>query len=632
MMNKFFLLIVFLVLTAPIFAQSLSTKNKKAIDLYIEADNYRVRGQFDQAIRLLKQAIEKDKKFEEAFYRLAITQRSVGDLVSSSESFENALALCAFPLKQKTYYFLLGDNYLRKGFYDKAKNNLEKFLSIERPDKAKIDQALLWKTQAEYGLVHDHENLGYKTKALSDSVNRFPMQYFPTITADGQEIIFTVRYGSAHNDNEDIFVSHKDTYGKWQSPVSISENVNTEYREGACSISADGRHLILTICGLRGCDLYESKKEGEVWRKPVGLGAAVNSAGWEAQPSLSADGNELYFVSDRKGGMGGYDIWYSKKDSTGAWLRAINLGKSVNTKFDEIAPFIHVNNRNLFFASNGLPGFGGYDIYGSEKNGAQWQSPQNLGAPLNDFEDQYSFVVTSDGANAFYSREESRIKSKIYQTNIPKEIQVRSRGNVVRGVVTDSNTKRPLRARVELFDLKVNQKISVINSDSVSGNYLIVIPGQSEYALHVAEPGYLFYSLHFNYEERDQDQPLTIDIALQPIVRNAVTVLNNIFFDFNQSEIKPRSLSELDEVVKFLKENPIIRVEISGHTDNVGNENYNQQLSLKRAQSVVNYFSSKGIAVTRLAQVGFGSKKPIRPNDSEENRQVNRRIEFKIVE
>lgn len=615
----------------PVVSQTLSTKNKKAIDLYVEADNYRVRGQYDQAIRLLKQAIEKDNKFEEAFYRLAVTYRSAGDLALSSESFEQALGLTPYPLKQKVYLYFLGDNYLRSGQYEKSITNLDKFLAVEKTDRVKIDLAMIWKTQAAYGLAHLGENVGYKIRVLSDTVNKYPMQYFPAITADGEELIFTVRYGRAHNDNEDIFVSRKKD-GKWAEPVSISVNINTEYREGACSISADGRHLIFTICGPRGCDLYESKKEGEVWRKPVNLGTGVNSSGWEAQPSLSADGNELYFVSDRKGGIGGYDIWYSKKDSTGAWSRAINLGKSVNTKFDETAPFIHVNNRNLFFASNGLPGFGGVDIYVTEKTEGQWQGPKNMGAPLNDFEDQYSFVVTSDGGYAFYSREEGRTKSKIYQTNIPKEFQVSSRGNVVKGIVTDSKTKLALQANVELFDLKTNQKISVFNSDSVNGQYLIIVPGKSEYALHVAEPGYLFYSLHFNYEEKDQDHPLTIDIALQPMVKNAMTVLNNIFFDFNQSKIKPRSLSELDEVVKFLKDNPTIKVEISGHTDNVGNENYNQQLSLKRAQSVVNYFSFKGIPVTRLTQIGFGSKRPIKPNDSEENRQVNRRIEFKILE
>ena len=631
-MNRIVLTAGLLLFFTSVFSQALSTKNKKAIDLYIEADNYRVRGQFDQAIRLLNHAIERDQKFEEAYYRLGTIYRNAGILNSSSESFEKALALTPYPLKQKIYLFSLSDNYLRSGQYQQAKSDLEKFLVIERTDKAKIDQALLWKIQTEYGLAHQGENLGYQIKVLNDTVNKYPMQYFPAITAEGQQLIFTVRYGRLHNDNEDIFISRKNKLGKWQEPVSISPTINTAYREGACSISADGRHLIFTICGPTGCDLYESKKEGEVWHKPVSLGLSVNSSGWEAQPSLSADGNELYFVSDRKGGLGGYDIWYSRKDSTGAWTKATNVGLPVNTKFDEIAPYIHVNNQNLYFASNGLPGFGGFDIYSSEKTDSQWQRPINMGAPLNDFEDQYSFVVTSDGLNAFYSREEGRTKSKIYQTTIPQEFQVHSRGNIVSGTVSDNKTKKPCQAEVELFDLKTNQRISVSQSDSINGRYLVVVPGKSQYALHVSEPGYLFYSLHFNYEEKDQDQPLVIDIALQPIAKNATAVLDNIFFEFNKSDINQRSYPELDEVVNFLKENPKIKVEISGHTDNVGEETYNQQLSLKRAQSVVNYFLSKGINSSQLTQTGYGSQRPLRPNDTEANRQVNRRIEFRIVE
>lgn len=621
----FFACILHSILT---FSQGLSTRNKKAIELYNEADNFRVRGQYDQAIKLLKLAIEKDKKFEEAYYRLGTTYRSAGDRKASNSSFELGLALTNYPIKQKVYYGSIGDNYLRSGQYEKAKVNFEKFLSIEKTDKTKIDQVSLWKSQADYGLAHQNENVGYRIRPLSDTVNLYPMQYFPAISADGQELIFTVRYGPAHDDNEDIFISRM-ANGKWLPPVSLSPVINTEYREGACSISADGRHLIFTICGPRGCDLFESKKEGDVWKRPVNLGPNVNSAAWEAQPSLSADGNELYFVSDRKGGVGGYDIWYSKKDSLGRWKKATNLGKPVNTKFDEIAPYIHVNNRNLYFASTGFPGFGGFDIYVSEKD-QQWQEPKNLGAPLNDFEDQYSLIVTSDGANAFYSREEGRMKSKIYQSSIPKERQVHSRGNLVKGIVTDGQTQKPIPAVVELFDLKKNEKISIFSSDSINGQYLIVVPGKSEYALHVSEPGYLFYSLHFNYEDKDLEQPLLINIALQPIRKNAVTILNNIFFEFNKFDISPRSFTELDEVVKFLNENPGIKVEISGHTDNVGIESYNQQLSLRRAQSVVDYFLMKGIPKTRLSQVGFGSKKPVNPNDTEENRQVNRRIEFRI--
>lgn len=624
----FYLPVLLLIAHSVVFAQALSTKNQKAIDLYNQADNFRVRGQFDQAIKLLKQAIDKDKKFEEAYYRLGTTYKTAGDRNSASEWFEKGLALTSFPMKQKTYLGMMGDNYLRSGQYEKARANLEKFLAIEKADRTKIDHAILWKAQAEYGLAHQNEDQGYSIKALSDTVNKHPMQYFPAITADGQELIFTVRYGNGHDDNEDIFVS-KNVNGKWLTPTSLSANINTDYREGACSISADGRHLIFTICGPRGCDLYESKKEGDVWRRPVSLGPNVNTAGWEAQPSVSADGNELYFVSDRKGGVGGYDIWYSKKDSLGRWMRAVNAGRSINTKFDEIAPYIHVNNRNLYFASNGLPGFGGFDIYVSEKN-RLWQEPKNLGARLNDFEDQYSFVVTSDGSNAFYSREEGRMKSKIYHATIPKELQIRSRGNVVKGMVTDAVTKKPIGSDVELFDLNTNQRISVFASDSVNGQYLIVIPGKSEYALHVSEPGYLFYSLHFNYEEKDQDRPVVIDIVLQPITKNAVTILNNIFFEFNKFEINPKSFTELDEVVKFLNDNATIKVEISGHTDNVGDENYNQLLSQKRAKSVVDYFFSKGISPSRVTQIGYGSKRPLRSNDTEENRQANRRIEFKI--
>lgn len=612
------------------FSQTLSTKNKKAIDLYNEADNYRVRGQLNQAIKLLKQAIDKDGKFEEAYFRLGIVYRGAGDRAASSNSFEKGLALVSnYVVKQKVYYAALGDDYLRRGLYEKAKFNFEKFLAIEKTDKSKIDLVALLKSQSEYGLTHQNENLGYTIKPLSDTINKYQMQYFPTITADGQELFFTRRLGINDNDDEDIVVSLNKN-GVWGDPSTISENINSRSDEGTCTISADGRYMIFVARDAYGhTDLFESRRKGNEWTAPVNLGILVNSTVWDSQPSLSADGRELYFVSARKGGVGGRDIWYSKKDSLGKWIRAVNVGKPINTKYDEEAPYIHVNNRNLFFASNGLPGFGGYDIYVSEKD-QQWQEPKNLGAPLNDFEDQYSFTVTSDGMKAFYTREQPGMKSKIYETTIPKELQIQSRGNIVKGTVTDSQTKKPIPSDVELFDLKANKRISMFTSDSVNGHYLIVVPGKSEYALHVSEPGYLFYSLHFNDEEKDQDQPLTIDIALQPIKKNAVTVLNNIFFEFNKYEINPKSFTELDEVVKFLKDNPTIKVEISGHTDNVGNESYNQQLSLKRAQSVVEFLSSKGIAPTRLAQVGYGSKKPIKPNDSEENRQVNRRIEFKI--
>lgn len=629
-MHKSLHFLIFLLLSASTaFAQNFSTKNKKAIDLYLQADNFRVRGQFPQAIKLLQQAIEKDNRFEEAYYRLGAIYERV-DRRLASTAFEQGLKLASSPVTQKAYRWAMGENYLRSGFYDLAKASLEGYLVAEKTDKVKIDKALLWKSQAEFALAHTNVNAGYIVKPLSDTVNKFPMQYFPVVTADQQQLFFTRRLGTGADD-EDIVVSQKNN-GRWTSPNPISQKINTKSNEGSCSVSADGRYMIFVAGDINGhTDLYEARKVGDDWSQPRNLGANINSPYWDSQPSLSADGQELYFVSARKGGIGGSDIWYSRKDSVGKWMRAVNLGNTINTKFDEESPFIHVNNRNLFYASNGLPGFGGYDIYMSELGGSGWQQPTNLGAPLNDYEDQFSFVVTSDGKSALYSREEAGMKSKIYQTSVPKEFQIKSKGNVVKGFVVDAQSKKPIGSEVELFDLKTNKRISVYASDSINGNYLIVIPGKSEYALHVSEPGYLFYSLHFNYEVKDQEQPLIINIALQPIQKNAVTILNNIFFESNKYEVTAKSIPELEEVVKFLNANPSTKVEISGHTDNVGDEKYNQLLSQKRAQSVIDYFLNKGIASDRLTKIGYGSKSPIQPNDTEEHRQANRRIEFKIL-
>ncbi len=650
-------LCAFIAISSHSFSQEpLTTKSKKAIELYISADNFRVRGQFDQAIDLLNQAIAKDSKFEEAYYRLGLTYRSASNLAMAAENFEKGLLFTQDPRKQKTYAFILGESYLRQGKYDQSLLNLNKFLLLEKADKPKIEQAKVWKSQCEFSVQHQNEKLPYQIKPLSDTVNAYPMQYFPTITADEKELIFTIRFGNAHDDNEDIVVSKKEPSGRWGKPISLSDQINSNFREGASTISADGRKLIFTICGPRGCDLFESLKVGSNWSKPVNLGAGVNSAGWEAQPSLSADGNELYFVSDRKGGAGGYDIWYSKKMEDGAWGKAINLGKTINTPFDEIAPFIHVNNQNLYFASNGLPGFGSYDIFVSERIDVfpspsvaspspglprsfagdrvgvrSWGQPSNMGAPLNDFEDQYSFTVTSDGQAAYYSKEEGRNKSKIYFTPIPKQFQVTRKGNVVKGLVTDAKTKMPLKAEIELKELKTEQIISKTVSDSITGEYLIVVPGKSEYALYANKRGYLFSSLNFNYEENDLDKPLVLNIELQPIGKDASVVLNNIFFEFDKFELQEKSKAELNEVVLFLKNNPTIRIEIGGHTDNSGMEPYNQQLSLKRAISVGSYLKANGVLAERVKERGYGSQRPINHNDSEENKRFNRRIEFKIL-
>ncbi len=613
-----------------------STTSKKAIGLYLDADNFRVHGEFDKAIDLLNQAISKDKNFEEAYFRLGLTFKNKEDIKLSCENFEKGLSLTTDAKRQKNYQYELGENYLSLGSYLKCKEILNQFLQLEKMNNKKIDQASLWLLQADYALAHANEKLDYKNQVLSDSVNSYPNQYFPALTADNQELLFTVRYGSGTSDNEDIVISRKDKKGEWTKPVSISDQINSKLQEGACSVSADGHQLIFTMCGgvtYGRCDLFESKKVGEIWSRPTNLGPLVNSPEWEGQPSLSADGRVLYFSSSRKGGLGGYDIWMATKDEAGKWTKAQNLGNQINTKFDEISPFIHVNNQTLYFASNGYAGFGGYDIYQSDKLKMGWATPLNLGYPLNDFEDQFSFFVTSDGSKAYFSKADvgNHGLSKIYQTTIPEKIQIRRKSYTVKGAVRDNETGRPIKARIELTSVIDNEKISVLESDSLDGSYLFVLTKGANYSLFVSANGYLFKTYTFHVDSTSKPVPIQLDIDLKPIRPRASAVLNNIFFDVNKFDVKPESFSELENAIKFLQLNSTLTIEVAGHTDNAGLEEYNLKLSQKRAQAVIDYLVQKGIDKQRLQSNGYGSTKPVAKNDTEANRQLNRRIEFVII-
>lgn len=631
-------LLMSLVLPAITKAQvPLSTKNKKAIELYVEADNYRVRGQFNQAISLLQQAIEKDKSFSEAYFRLGVTFKMMRDLDRSTKSYEAGLYLTVDQKKQKGYFFELGDNYLQVGNYEKARDFLTRYLDSEMLNRVKVDQAALWKRTAEYAIKNKRNISGFVPRPLGDTVNCFPMQYFPVLTADEQELIFTRRLGESNEDDEDLVISKKDSLGHWQKPESISPNVNSEFNEGTCSISADGRQLIFTSClgrkGFGNCDLFQSLKVGGIWSQPLNMGPQINSAAWESQPSLSADGRVLYFLSDRKGGLGNRDIYVSHQIEPNKWTKAENLGPKINTSYDEISPFVHANGRTLFFAANGRLGFGGYDLFRSEKENGEWQEPINFGYPVNNHEDQFSLFITADGKRGYYSHEEGskNTSGKIYEITVPEELQIKFRSNYVKGKVRDRKSGLPLNARIELYNVVTNELVSFVNSDSITGEYLMVLTQGSEYGLFVSKKDYVFQSLNFNYESEINIEPVVVNVFLDRVTVGAISVLKNIFFEFDKYDLQDKSKTELEKMVRFLTENPLIKIEIGGHTDNDGSPAYNLKLSQNRAQSVASYLLQYGIDIKRISQKGYGADRPIQPNDSEENKQANRRIEFKIL-
>lgn len=629
-----------LISSAALAQMPLATKSKKAIALYTEADNFRVRGQFSQAIGLLNEAIQKDKNFVEAYYRLGIIYMTLKDFPHAIRNFEKGVSLTDDVRKQKVFWYDLGESYFTVGDYDKAEQTISQFLKAESQNRAKIERARLLMDNIEFARENQKNTSAYKQRRLSDTVNAFVMQYFPVLTADQQELIFTRRMGGGPGDDEDLVISRKDTRGRWGTPESLSKNINSQLNEGTCTISADGRKLIFTSCvgrqGYGSCDLFESNRIGDEWTKPKNLGPNVNSAEWESQPSLSADGRTLYFVSDRRGGLGRRDIWVSQLTPAGQWTRARNAGKPVNTIYDEISPFIHANNRVLYFASNGLVGFGGYDIFFAEKDSsAAWSSPRNIGSPINNHEDQFSLFITADGKKGYYSHEQVQdagySTSYIYEIDIPEENRIRYKSNYVKGIVRDKKTREPLAASVELINLETNETESLVSSDSVSGAYLIVLTQGAEYALYINKKGYLFKSLNFNYSALKDYEPIILDIDLERASDGTTAILQNIFFDVDKYDLKDKSVTELQKILRFLKENPSVKVEISGHTDNSGSPSYNVQLSEKRAQSVNNYLIERGIAPERLRTKGYGSDQPIADNTTEEGRQKNRRIEFKVI-
>jgi OOP family OmpA-OmpF porin len=618
----------------------LDTKSKKAIEYYTEADNYRVRGQYSQALGLLNDAIEKDRTFTEAYYRIGIIYMTLKEFPRAIANLEKGLSLTKDIRKQKVFWYDLGESYFTQGDYDKAEETLKKFLDAEVQNKVKMDRARLLMSNVEFARENKKNASAYKLRRLSDTVNAFVMQYFPVLTADQQSLIFTRRLGGGPNDDEDLVISAKNSRGRWEEPQSLSKNINTELNEGTCTISADGRKLIFTSCvgrqGYGSCDLFQSVRIGTEWTEPKNLGPMVNSAEWESQPSLSADGRTLYFVSDRRGGEGRRDIWVSTLNEKGQWTRAKNVGKPINTQYDEISPFIHVNNRILYFASNGQVGFGGYDIFFSERDSSlTWQEPKNIGSPINNQEDQFSLFITADGKKGYYSHEEVKeggySASRIYEIEIPEENRIRYASNYVKGVVRDKQTREPLAASIELINLESNETESLVSSDSISGAYLFVLTQGAEYALYVNRPGYLFQSLNFNYSTVKNFEPIVLDIELEKATEGTTAILQNIFFEVDKYDLQPKSVTELEKIRRFLMDNPKVRVEISGHTDNSGTAAYNISLSQKRAQSVYNYLISHGVEASRLFAKGYGAGQPIADNSTEEGRQKNRRIEFKVI-
>lgn len=594
----------------------------------------------EEAFGEFQKAIERDADFGEAYFRLgqlAEIQRQPARVV---ELYEKALQLRPESPTVVPAYGWLGSYALRQGRYAQGATYLQRWQALASPTGIAATRLKRQLATAEFAQKALKNPTPLRVRKLPDVVNAFDSQYFPVLTADGETLIFT---GIAQeNGDENLYVTRQSEGRGWSVPESLSSVINSSENEGTCAVSADGRTLVFTSCqgrkrrGFGNCDLYVSYRTGADWSEPENLGKEINSGAWESQPSLTSDGRVLYFVSDRPGGLGRRDLWLSRRDSLGRWTPAENLGKGINTPDDEVSPFIHANGRTLFFASDGYVGMGGLDVWLSELDGKTWTPPENLGYPLNTHEDQVALFISADGTKGYYSVEESgarreRRKAVLAEFEVPASLAARfKRANVVKGRVVDAKTNQPLAATLELVNLGTNRSETQVSSDATTGEFTATLTDGGAYGLFVNRPGYFYKSLTFDYSRESETGPQRLDVRLEPLRTNASEVLNNLFFDTGEYALQEKSTPELDKLVRLLRENPRLRLEIAGHTDDVGDDRRNLDLSLKRARSVMEYLTAHGIAAGRITSQGYGETRPVVPNTSDENRARNRRIEVTI--
>ena len=634
---KYSLIFLFVCNATILFAQQNPTHqiNKKTVKLYENAIATAQEGNLNQAIQLLNNVISADSLYLEAYLSIAGIYGQQKNYAQSVKNYEKALKFDEN--NSREYRLPYSINLAGLGEFEKALEAVSIFMTDNRLNESSIKAAGYRKSTYEFAINYKktHPSLGYTFSPinLGDSINSIYPEYFPSLTIDGKELIYTRQVEFR---NEDFYGAEKSILGGWMGSKPLSGDINTPRNEGAQTISADGKLLVYTSCdapdGFGDCDLYYSLLTRKGWSQPYNIGDVVNSEFWESQPAIAPDVRSLFFASRRPGGFGGSDIYVSYRMPDGSWGEPLNMGPEINTALDETSPFIHADNQSLYFASAGLPGYGKLDLFVVRKDSSgHWGKPENLGFPINTIEDEATLCISSDGITAYYSsnRADSRGSLDIYTFTLREDVRP-IKTLWVKGKVFDSKTNIGLPSSIELKDIKTNQRLSKIQTDE-EGNYLVTLPLGKDYAFNVNRKSYLMYSENFPFSTKTPDSTYLINIPLQPIDTGASIVLKNIFFETGKYTLQQVSAAELDNLVDLLKENPSVNIQINGFTDNQGKPTDNMILSENRAKAVVKYLIQNGIEASRLASKGYGETRPIADNNTEIGRAKNRRTSMKVT-
>lgn len=549
---KLAVVIVFIcVLASTAFAQY----PKKAVKAYEAAEEAFLKRDYKKAHQQVLKAVLEDPNYAEAWLLEGEIGMETQDYDLALLGYEKALASdsMVFPPAAIT----LARLYDRQGSY-KHEITLLRWYQLKGmgndANDAIVGEMLDLATFRDWAFCHP---VVFAPESLGNAVNTKDDEYVNMLSFDGSQLLFTRKMPMGNGyPKEFLFVSQWDDK-QWIEPqLLVFSGFPEDVDPGAAFISADGKKLYLTGCGWSrdsSCDIYVSGAKDGQWEMPQRLEGSVNTNSWESQPCVSSDGRELYFVSRRSGNA---DIYCTRRNTDGTWGEPQNLGTPINTKGTEMAPFLHPDGRTLYFSSDKHIGMGGFDLFMSRRGeDGKWQQPVNLGFPINTSGDEINFFVATDGKTAFISsqREGGNGGYDIYTFELPEDIR------------------------------------------SDSANYLA-----------------------------------TVDVMeLSP---GDALVLQNIQFEYNSSALTEDSQAGIQMLADFLQRNADLRVELAGHTDDVGGATYNMKLSSERAEVVRNALIDKGVEGSRLTSKGYGATKPLMPNDSEEHRALNRRTEMIIID
>ncbi|MFL5763330.1 MAG: OmpA family protein [Bacteroidia bacterium] len=638
--------------------------NKKAKKLYEQGIDKK--NKKEERLAFLKQAMELEPDYVDANF--AFAEERLKTLSINEEKYKpvepylkKVIEIC--PKYHSDPYYYLGFIAWEDENYEDCMKYLKQFIDFKDDDEKKFNEkydAFLSQARDMMRYAKVYSDL-FKNKVPFDpkpveGICTERDEYLPIISSDDEMMLFTRK--QPYVDKDQVYETDKElelfsyatrskTTGQFNKGQRMPYPFNKDGAEGGATMSIDNKHIFFTKGMDEGgsvpnFDIYTSDNINGEWtpaRKVEGINDPVY---WDSQPTLASDGRTLYFASDRKGGRGGVDLYVTVKDpATGVWSKPANMGPVINTQGDEKSPFIHSDFQTLYFSSDGHPGVGGFDIFLSRKDeNGKWSEPKNIGIPINTPGDDLGFFVSTDGHLGYFaSNEPNRTNGKsvgkydifsfeLYKEARPDEV------SFFRGKIEDKGNSSPAGFTVEVKDAVTN-KVTEGVVDTVTGNYAVVVntKAKNDLILEIKKDNYSFTSQMIKKDSLTTSKPKKMDIVVDTIKVGKTYTLNNIYYKTNSADLDPSSVAVISEFAEFLKANPTIKIEVHGHTDNVGDAKSNLALSTDRAFSVRDLLISKGIDEKRLQNFrGFGASVPIADNNTEAGRAKNRRTEFVIID